>query len=424
MKHFLVKKSVCWICFSLFIYYFILQVYYIYFVSVFYEQFGFIFEFSTAKYIEANLLFILIVAQAFFISRKSEFIFSVFVFFNILFLIPTLIIFSYSDLGRGPLYSIFALVAVLGVFSSAKIKIPDIKGSRLSNGLLMFFLLLILVPVIFNFGFYFNLKNIFLEDVYQTREVFTESSSLILDYVYNWLIKAIVPILFAYYAIRKRYNYAVITLGILLYLYIISGNKIVYITSFIMIFFLFTGKDYFQKVQYFLIALIVGLLLIPVIDYYVLDSHSFKGIFVMRTLFLPSRLNYFYFDFFRDNPLYFAESNLFNFFFKYPYDRPIGFIISETYFNAPDMNANNGIIGDGYMNLGYPGVVLNIIMVSCIFLFFNSLNIDSRYLGLFFVIVFLLLSVPMLSLFITSGLWIIFLMAMSVMKWRGELETD
>lgn len=422
MKHFHVKKSVVWGCLALIMYYVILQVYYLYFISISYTGFGFYLDFNTGKYVESNLIFLLILLQALFLSRKSEFIFAVFIFFNVLFLVPTLIIFSYGNLGRGPLYSIVAMVVVVGMFSSFRVKFPNIKGRRLSYGVLMAFLVLLLVPIVVNFGFYFNLRNIFLEDVYETRDIFAGNSSRILDYIYNWLIKAIVPILMAYYTIRKRYGYALISLGVLLYLYIISGNKIVYITAFIMIFFLFIGEGYLKKVQYFLFALVLGLLLIPLVDHYVLNSHSFKGIFVMRTLFLPSRLNYFYFDFFKDSPLFFAESSFFNQFFTYPFDRPIGFIISETYFNSSEMNANNGIIGDGYMNLGYPGVALNICLVACIFLFFNSLNLDSRYLGLFFVILFLLLSVPMLTLFLTSGLWLIVLMAMSVMKWRGEFH--
>lgn len=420
MKHFHVKKSVVWSCLALITYYVILQVYYLYFVARSYTGFGFILDFNTIKCIESNLLFILILIQALFLSRKSDFIFAIFIFFNVLFLVPTLIIFSYSNLGRGPLYSIVAMIVTVGIVSSLRIKIPGIKGRRLSNGALMGILLLFLLPVVINFGFYINLNNIILEDVYDTRNMFAENSSRILDYLYNWLVKAIVPVLMAYYTIRKRYAYALFSLAVLLYLYIISGNKIVYISAFIMIFFLFIGKDYFQKVQYFLFALVVGLLLLPLVDHYVLNSHSFKGIFVMRTLFLPSRLNYFYFDFFKGTPLYFSESSIFNQFFEYPFDRPIGFIISETYFNSSEMNANNGVIGDGYMNVGYPGVALNIFLVACIFLFFNSLNFDSRYLGLFFLVLFLLLSVPMLTLFLTSGLWLIFLMSVSVMKWHDE----
>src|SRR5690606_10696418 len=141
----------------------------------------------------------------------------------------------------------------------------------------------------------------------------------------------------------------------------------------------------------------------------------------MRTLFLPSQLNYYYFDFFQNEYLYYSESNFFKWFFDYPFDRPIGFVISETYFDAPNMNASNGIIGDGYMNLGYAGVAINIVLVGLIFGFFNSLRLDARYLGIFFVVVFLLLSAPMLSMFVTSGLLLLFVTSASLMKWTPRL---
>jgi hypothetical protein len=182
-----------------------------------------------------------------------------------------------------------------------------------------------------------------------------------------------------------------------------------------MLFFYFVGKDFFEKTKYFLIALILGLLILPLLDLYAND-HSLKGIFVMRMLFLPSQLNYYYFDFFQDSPLYFAESNFFKMFFTYPFERPIGYVISTVYFNYPEMNANNGIISDGYMNLGYPGIALNILIIVVIFLFFNSINVDARYLGIFFLLIFLFLSAPMLSMFVTSGLWIIFLFSLTIMR--------
>jgi hypothetical protein len=183
-----------------------------------------------------------------------------------------------------------------------------------------------------------------------------------------------------------------------------------------MLFFFYVGNDSVEKTKYFLILLIAGLMVIPLIDLFILQSHSLKGTFVMRTLFLPSHLNYFYFDFFTDKPLLYSESNFFKWFIDYPYDRPIGFIISEKYFAATDMNSNNGIISDGYMNLGYWGIAINILLISFIFLFFNSLDLDRRYLGIFFVMVFLFLSAPMLSMIITSGLWIIIIMSMTIMR--------
>jgi hypothetical protein len=420
MNQFTLRKPVLISCCALAVYYIIMELYYVYFITVEYLAYGFYMTPDIKKYIEAKFIFVVIIFFSILISKVSEFIYSILVFFIVFFLIPTLITYAFTDRPPGPLYSTVLLILVLGIVSVNKLKIPTIQTYKLSYGLFMFLILLTVLPILWKFGIYFNLKNVLLEEVYATRNIFSANSTLGIDYLYNWLVKALIPIGMIFFLVHKRIGYAVISLVLLFYLYIISGNKIVYITLFVMLFFYFVGNDYVEKAKYFLFALIAGLLVLPLVDYYVLGNHSMKGIFVMRMLFFPSQLNYYYFDFFKDSPLFFAESNFFKFFFSYPFERPIGFVISTTYFNFPEMNANNGIISDGYMNLGYPGIALYIFIIAAIFLYFNSIEMDSRYLGIFFVMIFLFLSAPMLSMFVTSGLWILFLCSLTLMRKKAD----
>jgi hypothetical protein len=416
MTRLTVNRDVLFLCGSLILYYFIMEMYYIHFIGVEYLIYGFNYDPNLLKYFETKVIFLVMLVFSIFISKASEFIYSNFVLLLIFFLVPTLVIYSYSNHFAGPLYSIVALMVGVGTISVGKLRIPRLHSVQLSHGVVIFMLILVLVPFLINFGIHFNANNLLLADIEQTRDFFEQNASPLIDYLYNWLVKALIPLLLVFFLINKKRGYAFITFLTLLYLYVISGNKIVYITVLVVLFFYFFGDDYFRKIRYFTICLIIGLSLLPLVDYFVLHSHSLKGVFVMRMLFLPSQLNYFYFDFFSESHLYFAESNFFKFFVEYPFDKPIGYIISETYFRSSGMNANNGIVGDGYMNLGYPGVALNILIVSVIFLFFNSMQLDSRYMGIFFVMIFLFLSVPMLSMFLTSGLWIIFIMGLTVMR--------
>jgi len=417
MKHIFIKKPVLVGCISLVLYYAILEVYFVYFISVEYLRYEFFLNIDYGKYIETKIIFIVLLAYSIIISKTNEFIYSIFIFFLVFFLIPGLITYSFSDRPAGPLYATIALQLCIGAISSFKFNLPEIRTPQLSYGTIMLLVGFAVLPVVLTFGMYFNLSNIVLEDVYRTRELFSANSNLGIDYLYNWLVKALIPLCMVFFLVHNRYRYAFVTFLLLFYLYIISGNKIVYITLFVMLFFYFVGRDHLEKTKYFLLVLIISLLVMPVVDY-AFNTHSLKGVFVMRMLFLPTQLNYFYFDLFEGHPLYFAESNFFKFFFTYPFERPVGYIISEIYFDASDMNANNGIISDGYMNLGYPGIVLNILMVSLIFLFFKSSNPDPRYLGIFFVMIFLFLSAPLLSMFVTSGLWIVVFLSLTMMKRR------
>ncbi len=416
MNRFTIRKPVFIISVLLIVYFIILELYYYYFVGISYARFQLHLDLNLIKYIETKLLFVLILLLSIYVSKRSEFIYAVFTFFLILFLLPSFVTYSFQNQNPAPLYATIALLTSLGLISTHKIYIPKIRSITLSRGVILGLIILVLIPFVYSFGLHLNFKNILLEDIFKTREYYDENSSTTINYLYNWLVKAVIPVLIVYFLIRKQFRYGLITLFILLYLYLISGNKIVFITLFVMLFFFYFGNDSVEKTKYFLILLIAGLMVIPLIDLFILQSHSLKGTFVMRTLFLPSHLNYFYFDFFADKPLLYSESNFFKWFIDYPYDRPIGFIISEKYFAATDMNSNNGIISDGYMNLGYWGIAINILLISFIFLFFNSLDLDARYLGIFFVMVFLFLSAPMLSMIITSGLWIIIIMSMTIMR--------
>lgn len=414
MINFIVRKSVLTTCLFLGVYYFLMEFYYQYFIVPDYARFGFNMNLNMGKYIETKFLFVIILGISIFVSRVSEFIYSIIVFLVIFFLVPSLITYSFSDQLAGPLYAIVIMMVSISVISVRRIKMPYLKSSKLSFGIVMLAMIVFLIPILLKFGVYLNVSNLLLQDVYDTRDLFDENASTLMNYLFNWLIKAVVPVAMIYFLINKRYWYAGISFLIMLYLYSISGNKLVYITSFVMLFFFIVGRDYIHKSNIISLVLIAGLLTILVVDYSF--KSELKGIFVMRMLFLPSYLNYYYFDFFNGAPLYFAESHFFNLFSTYPYDKPIGFIIAQAYIKTNDMNANNGLIGDGFMNLGYAGVGLSIFVVTLIFLFFNSIRPDARYLGIFFVMIFLFLSVPLLSMFITGGLWILFLMGLTIMR--------
>jgi hypothetical protein len=416
-----VRKSVLSIIVLMSLYYALMELHYYYFVGVNYSRFLMTLDVNLAKYIETKILFVLMMVFSIYVSKKSEFIYSIFIFFSVFFLVPGLVTYSFEDQIPWPLYSTILFLVVLGSVSSNKIKLPTIKMVFASHSVFIVFILITLIPLVVQFGVYLNVNNFLLDDVGLTRSYYDENASSFINYLYNWLVKAILPVFLIYFLINKQRLFSFIIFFILFYLYAISGNKTVYITAFVILFFFYFGNNYIGKTRIFLYALILFLALAPVVDSYILGSHKLKGTFVQRMLFLPFNLNYQYFDFFKDQPLYFAESNFFRWFVDYPYDKPVGFIIAQKYFNATDMNANNGIISDGYMNLGYWGIGINIAIVSAIFLLFNSAKVDSRYLGVFFLMIFLFLSAPILSMFITSGLWLLIPLAMTfIMKAPGE----
>jgi len=121
-----------------------------------------------------------------------------------------------------------------------------------------------------------------------------------------------------------------------------------------------------------------------------------------RVHFIPTLLDICYLDFFEGNYLYWSESILKSF-VEYPYDMRATNLIGETYFNRPDMSANNGLISEGYMNFGTWGVLINTVIVGSYFAILNSLKIPAKYFGLFVLTMFSFLSSSVFTVLLTHG---------------------
>jgi hypothetical protein len=134
-----------------------------------------------------------------------------------------------------------------------------------------------------------------------------------------------------------------------------------------------------------------------------------------RVHFIPALLDITYLDFFRDNFLYWSET-LINPFLEYPYEAPHAHLIGEHFFNSPSMDANNGIVSDGYMNAGFAGVFANILLVSTYFWFLDNLNIPPKYFGLYVMLIFSMISSSTLTVMLTHGGFLLLIVSVSLLK--------
>jgi hypothetical protein len=142
-----------------------------------------------------------------------------------------------------------------------------------------------------------------------------------------------------------------------------------------------------------------------------------------RIFFDQSLLTYYYFDFFHGKPIYFSESLFFDLFFTYPYNTPSAYLIGFVYFHSTVSHANTGIVGDAYMSLGYSGVLIISLIFSGFFSFLNSLDIDSRFFGLFFIFLFDFANSSLLSTLLSGGFVILLFYSYLIMsKKRFEVS--
>jgi hypothetical protein len=321
------------------------------------------------------------------------------------FYIPNSIFFSFSNGAISPFISNTFFVSLFLITPFINFKLPVVSLSQNKKKVVMLILpFVLLIPIVLVFKMDFNLKTLLLMDIYSTRDLFNEKMGGMLSYIYNFEVKTIIPIALIFFMIKRKYLLVGLMSLALIYLYIISGNKIVYFTTFIIAFFYYLGNSFVSKISNFLIITLGLFLITPLFDEFLFHTPLLGGTFINRFFFIPALLTQWYFEFFDGNPFYFAESHFFNEFIDSPYDMPVGFLLTKIYWGEPTVFANNGIVSDGFMNLGYLGVVLFSIIFTLLFALFNSFKMHKGYFGLFFCYIYIMLSAPLLTCFITGGI--------------------
>ncbi|WP_299186421.1 hypothetical protein [uncultured Aquimarina sp.] len=217
-------------------------------------------------------------------------------------------------------------------------------------------------------------------------------------YTYSPFTKIIIPLFIIFSLEAKNYLFTFFGVLFLLLFYLFGAHKTVYLG--IVIVFIFYKLSYsnlsVKVLKYSNILIVVS----TILALFLVDD---LWILIFRRLhFVPTLLDICYLDFFENNYLYWSES-IFKSFVKYPYDMNHANVIGEYYFKKSDMGANNGLISDGYMNMGSIGVFVNVILVSIYFMIINNLNVPSRYFGLFFLTLISFISSSMFTVLFTHG---------------------
>lgn len=397
----------------------VLEIYYTFFVIKFYEYYGFVLEFNLIKYIESKTMLFLFLLSGFRLNRKSSFVSSLYLLLGLFIFIPGHILFSYSNGNRAVFYSIITFFAIIYIIAPLKFKIKTLRASETVKYYLFFsFIIILFIPIIIDFGLNINPKVLLLSDIYVARSSFKSNLSSISSYSFWWLAKISVPVFLVYSIQNKKYIHFLVGIVILIYLFLISGHKSVYFTPILILFFYYMGKTYDKKLMFAMTGLLIFIILLNIPDL-LINRNLFKSIFVRRIFFVPALLNEYYFDFFTNNHIYLSHSIL-SHFFDYQFTADPAYVIGETYFNKPDMSSNNGLISDAYMNFGYAGVVIYSLIFATILAFFNSIEINHKYFGIFVFYMMIFRGSAFLTVILTHGFWIMILLSFLIFKEKNK----
>ena len=256
------------------------------------------------------------------------------------------------------------------------------------------------------------------ESIYSLRgEAYSQTA--LEGYLINWCTKALFPTLSIYFVYTKKYTKTIICFVLQIFLYLCYGYKAYLLSAFFGIGLYILEKICwnFKKKTNLIPTMTFIVLLIP--SYFsrmqnIIGKISFKinNVYAMRMLFEPARIEYGYFDFFSsEKKLFFSEGLIGKAFdLNYPYDRPIGFVITN-FLNGEDAvsNANTGILADSYAELGILGILLIAILSGIMIGLIEKITYDLPIyvvIGILAYPIVMLNDNPLLTNLLTNG-WLI-----------------
>ena len=112
------------------------------------------------------------------------------------------------------------------------------------------------------------------------------------------------------------------------------------------------------KVGYISLVAIIAFGILAALEFATFHSFYLASLVIMRILFIPNRIGFWYFDFFTTHtPDYFRGSFLKYLGFQTPYPNQ-QYMITKHYMGTADAGSNNGLIADAMANLGIVGIIV------------------------------------------------------------------
>ncbi|HJJ04097.1 MAG TPA: oligosaccharide repeat unit polymerase [Clostridiaceae bacterium] len=280
------------------------------------------------------------------------------------------------------------MILFINIFNKIYLKTKEAKPKNNIIGIYIFALIefFIVAIVLFKYtGFSLSFNN-----VYDLRNnYFNARVPLVFAYLFA-AFKVVNPLLFIYLFNNKKkvaYTFSAI---IQLMAFFADGSKSTLfsiIIAYAIVKFLKNKKDadLFKSgnIKYYVLYGLASINLLGFIEFNLLKSANIYNYFIRRLFFVPALLNQCYFDFFSSHPIdLFRQSFMGKIGFTSIYSTQIQKIISSSYFNTPEMLANNGMFSDAFMNLGTIGIFIMPIMICLLlrFLDYCSKGINPFYL--------------------------------------------
>ncbi len=354
---------------------------YILVISPVYAYSGFTTDISVIRYLTSLITVLIFAVPIVGLYKQKNFSSTMLLIINLIYFIPLTSL--YAFMGFGTMFYVLSVV-YWGILMILQYKIPTLKvkkiqNSKLSNRVIYLITAVISISVIYvswrYTGFRITLDFI---NVYDTRE---EASTYNLPTIISYLISfsgISLPILALFALKNKKWFMLVFLCAIFVLGYSIGTHKTTFFIFVIAIIAYFIYRDGFKK----LFALGLSCISFICIALYFLTGHFvIPSLIFRRVMAVPVQLSSEYFTFFAENDLnIFRHGILDNVGFNRVYDYSVAQIVGESIYGHMDTNANNGMLGDAFANIGIVGIIIMPIILIIIFRLLDAVshNLDSR----------------------------------------------
>lgn len=217
-----------------------------------------------------------------------------------------------------------------------------------------------------------NFKNIDIMSVVNLSNVYAIRKKTTyywgMNYIFSWQAKILNPYMITYSYITDKKFVKWIFVFFQIWLYILTGHKMVLFTLIIVVFIL-KFMHRLENMQILFINSLFCIYLLAVLEVIFFNKSYIIDLFIRRVMYVPALLGFYYYDFFSVHGFQMWKYTLFGRIFNIKTDFNIApsFIIGKKYFNDVNMNAVSGYIGSEYMNGGFVGVILATIVLIVLF---------------------------------------------------------
>ena len=295
-----------------------------------------------------------------------------------------------------PITSLLTIVALLVM--SKKVKMKQQRNNQVPYLITVVLTILISLPFL-QYLPYINLRNLLLQDIYETRAIFNSISTRTTVYLIAPLTRVLLPIVIAQSLKRKNYGFTGLFIVIYAYIYLCGAFRSVLLGLFATALFYF-GNYEKKKIWYMgLMLLGITLSIMTFLPFVRIATNLYR-----RLLFVPPGMNNHYVRTFANNPTLFAHSGLTLGLLNNPYGS-LPIYVGEEVLGIPGLSANVGLFVEGFVGFGYAGVLVSVAMISLIVYIFNEIKVPVEYFGVVFVFIYYLNNSLISTLLLTHGLF-------------------